>query len=124
MRMPASVAYSVPPATAPRVPRDARRTGRSCRGGCCPRTTAASIATETASLSFIWKPLYEIATRRGAGRVLNRFGGNDERGAYPVGQTLGQTANFRQTAPEIHVSPGFAAHSYPAPPKRLSTRGV
>jgi hypothetical protein len=32
-----------------------------------------------------------------------------------VGQTLGQTANFRQTAPEIHVSPGFAAHSYPAP---------
>src|SRR5665811_430717 len=33
MRMPASVAYSVPPATAPRVPRDARRTGRSRRGG-------------------------------------------------------------------------------------------
>src|ERR1035441_9843389 len=26
------------------------------------------------------------------------------------GQTLGQTANSRQKAPEIHVSPGFAAH--------------
>jgi hypothetical protein len=30
-------------------------------------------------------------------------------GVYPVGQTLGQTANFRQTAPEIGVSPGFAS---------------
>jgi hypothetical protein len=30
-------------------------------------------------------------------------------GGYPAGQTLGQTANFRQSAPEIHVSPGFAA---------------
>jgi hypothetical protein len=29
-------------------------------------------------------------------------------GRYPAGQTLGQTANFRQSAPEIHVSPGFA----------------
>src|ERR1019366_1857027 len=28
----------------------------------------------------------------------------------PAGQTLGQTANFRQTASEIHVSPGFAAN--------------
>jgi uncharacterized protein (DUF2062 family) len=36
--------------------------------------------------------------------------------AYPAGQTLGQTANFRQTAPEIHVSPGFAA---PLPPATL-----
>src|ERR1035438_3710826 len=33
--------------------------------------------------------------------------------AYPEGQTLGQTANFRQTAPEIHVSPGFAAYRGP-----------
>jgi len=30
-----------------------------------------------------------------------------------------QTANFRQTAPEIHVSPGFAAHSWPAFPKTV-----
>jgi hypothetical protein len=30
-------------------------------------------------------------------------------GGYPAGQTLGQTANLRQTAPEIHVTPGFAA---------------
>ena len=27
----------------------------------------------------------------------------------PAGQTLGQTGNFRQSAPEIHVSPGIAA---------------
>src|ERR1017187_9845770 len=33
---------------------------------------------------------------------------------YPAGQTLGQTANFRQTAPEIHVSPGFAVPEQPA----------
>src|SRR5260370_27909211 len=55
MRIPASVAYSVPPATAPCVPRDARRTGRSRRCGCCPTTTAASTATEIASLSFIYR---------------------------------------------------------------------
>ena len=54
-------------------------------------------------------------------RVRNRFGGTTNARAYPAGQTLGQTANFRQTAPEIHVSPGFAAHFCPAPPKRLST---
>jgi hypothetical protein len=38
-------------------------------------------------------------------------GGNTEwtmvGAAFPAGQTLGQTANFRQTAPEIGVSPGF-----------------
>src|ERR1017187_2497270 len=63
MRMPASVAYSVPPATAPRVPRAARRTGRSRRCGCCPRTTAARTVSETASLNFIWFPLYWIGPR-------------------------------------------------------------
>ena len=35
------------------------------------------------------------------------------------GQTLGQTANFRQTAPEIDVSPGFAAHRGPPTPKTV-----
>src|ERR1017187_5788914 len=43
-----------------------------------------------------------------AGGVLNRLGGQEQRGAYRVGQTLGQTANFLQTAQEIHVGPGFA----------------
>src|SRR5260370_24884958 len=72
MRIPASVAYSVPPATAPCVPRDARRTGRSRRCGCCPNATAASTATEIASLSFI----YGIHCRgsdqlRGGGIILS-----------------------------------------------------
>jgi amino acid adenylation domain-containing protein len=39
--------------------------------------------------------------------ALDRSGGRDERAAYTAGQTLGQTANYRQTAPVIHVSPGF-----------------
>src|ERR1035438_7110593 len=34
--------------------------------------------------------------------------GNWGHGVRSVGQTLGQTANFRQTTPEIDVSPGFA----------------
>src|SRR5450759_3475572 len=38
---------------------------------------------------------------------------------YP-GQTLGQTANFRQTAPEIGVSPGFAAIVQKEPPAKRS----
>ena len=42
--------------------------------------------------------------------------------AFPMGQTLGQTANFRQTAPKIGVSPGFAAYRGPPPPKQLDTR--
>src|ERR1035438_7863512 len=33
-------------------------------------------------------------------RVLNGFGGTRPGEAFPVGQTLGQTASFRQTAPE------------------------
>src|ERR1035441_8076081 len=38
---------------------------------------------------------------------------------YPAGQTLGQTAKFRQTTPEIGVSPGFATHFRPACPKTV-----
>src|ERR1019366_1929199 len=38
-------------------------------------------------------------------------------GEYRAGQTQGQTAKFRQTAPEIGVSPGFAAN-YPAQAQR------
>jgi LAS superfamily LD-carboxypeptidase LdcB len=33
-------------------------------------------------------------------RVLNGFGETQPGVAFPVGQTLGQTASFRQTAPE------------------------
>jgi hypothetical protein len=39
------------------------------------------------------------------------------------GQTLGQTAKFRQTAPEIGVSPGFATHFRPALPKTVKHPG-
>src|ERR1035437_2848640 len=53
--------------------------------------------------------------------ALNRFGDTTNARAYPAGQTLGQTANFRQTAPKIHVSPGCAAYFGPPPPKRIST---
>src|SRR5664279_5880110 len=82
MRMPASVAYSEPPATAPCMPRDGKRTSRSCRCGCCPTATAASIATVTASLSFIWKPLYGIGARLGAeqGRKTLQAPGPGDRG--------------------------------------------
>src|ERR1035441_10207509 len=45
--------------------------------------------------------------------------GHNERAACPVGRTLGQTAKFRQTAPEIGVSPGFATHFRPALPKTV-----
>src|ERR1043166_2164818 len=50
--MPASVAYSVPAATAPRVPRDGRRTGRfgGCRWACPAITTKIE---SIASLKFI-----------------------------------------------------------------------
>src|ERR1035441_5920423 len=54
-----------------------------------------------------------------APRVLNRFGETDERAACPVRQTLGQTAKFRQTAPEIGVRPGFAKPFRPAFPKKV-----
>jgi hypothetical protein len=43
--------------------------------------------------------------------LFDRPWGQEQRGAHPAGQTLGQTANFLQTAKETHVSPGFAAHS-------------
>jgi hypothetical protein len=59
--------------------------------------------------------------RRANAGVLNRLGGQEQRGAYPVGQSLGQTANFLQTAQEIHVSPGFAAYFGQPSPRRLST---
>src|ERR1035437_5855248 len=53
--------------------------------------------------------------------ALNRFGDTTNARAYPAGQTLGPTANFRQNAPKIHVSPGVAAYFGPTPPKRIRT---
>src|ERR1019366_5813828 len=57
------------------------------------------------------------------GGVLNPVWGDDERAACPVSQTLGQTAKFRQTAPEIGVSPGFATHFRQAFPKTVKQPG-
>ena len=51
MRMPASVAYSVPAATAPRVPRDARRIGAP-PPRCCAQPETASIAKRIADLNL------------------------------------------------------------------------
>src|ERR1017187_10488612 len=55
-------------------------------------------------------------------RVLNRFGDTTNGGAYPAGQTLVQSPNFRQTAPEIRGCPGFAA--YFASTKPYTTNGM
>src|ERR1035441_9251683 len=41
-------------------------------------------------------------------RVLNRFGGTRPRHGVSRGANLGQTANFRQKAPKIGVSPGLS----------------
>jgi ribosomal protein S27AE len=61
MRIPASVAYSVPAATAPRVPRAESFTGREGAGRCCAET-APSIANKTAILSFIWMLFIVVPT--------------------------------------------------------------
>src|ERR1019366_4366386 len=68
-------------------------------------------------------------TRRGAtnppwqsSRVLNRFGETWPGMAFPVGQTLGQTASFRQTAPETRCQSWVCDAFPPSAPKRLSTR--
>jgi hypothetical protein len=51
IRIPASVAYSLPPATAPRVPREGSRTVRF--GGCrCAMAPAAKARQMTASFVF------------------------------------------------------------------------
>src|ERR1035441_5666495 len=65
-------------------------------------------------------------TRRGAtkppwqrSRVLNRFGETWPGMAFPVGQTLGQTASFRQTAPETWCQSRVCGVSRPASPKTV-----
>src|SRR5712692_6280252 len=51
--MPASTAYSLPPATAPCVPRDAYRAGRSNSRKRCPYATRTIQANTSANLAFI-----------------------------------------------------------------------
>src|ERR1035438_10102679 len=54
--------------------------------------------------------------------MLNRFGGHDERAAYPAGQTLGQTASFRQTAPETWCQSRVCGAFLPSAPKTVKHR--
>src|ERR1035441_9752892 len=71
--------------------------------------------------------LYPVRRRQwgaSGGSGCLTFWGDDERAACPVRQTLGQTAKFRQTAPEIGVSPGFATHFRPAFPKTVKHPAV
>ena len=72
--------------------------------------TGSSSYNDAAGVFFLLAAFYLLLGDPRYLRVRNRFGSTTNAQAYPAGQTLGQTANFRQTAPEIHVSPGFAAH--------------
>src|ERR1017187_4755859 len=73
--------------------------------------TGSSSYNDAAGVFFLLGALYLLLLGdAGDLRVRNGFGSTTNARTYPAGQTLGQTANFRQTAPEIHVSPGFAAH--------------
>ena len=49
-------------------------------------------------------------------RVLNGFGGTRPGVSFPVGQTLGQTASFRQTAPETWCQSRVCGVSRPLDP--------
>src|ERR1017187_9337594 len=51
--------------------------------------------------------------------VLNGFGGTRPGEAFPVGQTLGQTASFRQTAPETWSQSRVCGVSRHASPKTV-----
>src|ERR1017187_1954052 len=67
---------------------------------------------------------YTIDPKRARGKtegwVLNGFlGGTRPREASPAGQTLGQTASFRQTAPETWCQSRVCGVSRPASPKTV-----
>jgi hypothetical protein len=70
--------------------------------------TGSSSYNDAAGVFFLLGTLYLLLGDPRYLEARDRFGGTTDARAYPAGQTLGQTANFRQTAPEIHVSPGFA----------------
>src|ERR1039457_4891941 len=70
---------------------------------------------------------YNMWRRGGAMRgcvSVTVLGDTENAGAYPVGQTLGQTASFRQTAPETRCQSRVCGVSEPLPPRRLSTLGA
>jgi hypothetical protein len=71
--------------------------------------TGSSSYNDAAGVFFLLAALYLLLGDHRYLRVGNRLASTTNAETYPAGQTLGQTANFRQTAPEIHVSPGFAA---------------
>src|ERR1019366_2412485 len=56
-------------------------------------------------------------------RVLNGFGGTRPGEAFPVGQTLGQTASFRQTAPETWGQSRGLRRIAARPPKTVKHPG-
>src|ERR1017187_7438769 len=72
------------------------------------------------STTFAITPAYRISAPFRTHRRTTKTNAR----AYPEGQTLGQTANFRQTAPEIHVSPGFAAYRGPPPRSHASSFSI
>ena len=65
----------------------------------------------------LWHKAPPCASERSSDSgVLRAAGTGDENraalfGEVSVGQTLGQAASFRQTAPGTDASPGFAAHT-------------
>jgi hypothetical protein len=72
--------------------------------------TGSSSYNDAAGVFFLLAALYLLLLGdAGDPRVRDGFGSTTNARTFPAGQTQGQTANFRQTAPEIHVSPGFAA---------------
>src|ERR1039457_5507938 len=121
-------------ATAPLIFRTGRRLGASdlaCLVAavfyfCAPVAgiTGSSSYNDAAGVFFLLAAFYLLLGDPRYLRVRNRFGSTTNAQAYPAGQTLGQTANFRQTAPEIHVSPGFAAHGFALSRRSLLPAGV
>src|ERR1019366_1338978 len=81
--------------------------------------------TEVGFDSHVSQPL-SITTHRpewgSRRRVLNGFGGTRSGEAFPVGQTLGQTASFRQTAPETWCQSRVCGVSRSASPKTVKHR--
>jgi hypothetical protein len=128
--MPASVAYSVPPATAPRVPREARRTRRSAFRG-CPQPRVNTNSNGTASLSVIMLlPLYGMYRRARQGQVggcLTVLGSSQQHSLCVVRQTVnlcvrlsigpGRRLTTAVQLSRLRISPPFLPKSR----KRLST---
>ena len=63
-----------------------------------------------------------LVVNGGHKRVLNGFGGTRLSVAFPVGQTLGQTASFLQTAPETWCQSRVCGVSRPTSPKTVKHR--